>query len=237
MNRYRPNRRQFLKRSLALAGSAALPVFWARRGESGEAANERLRIGCIGVGGRGTLVGNTACRLGEKIAAADVDRQRAERFAGGQATAYTDYRELLQRQDIDVVTVGTPDHWHTRIVIDAVKAGKDVYSEKPLTLTIDEGKKLCQAVRETGRVVQVGTQQRSSAQFLMAVAIAQSGRLGKVLTATCYIGGGPTGGPFPTADPPPHLNWDAWLGQCPVVPYTPQRCHGAFRWWLEYSGG
>jgi predicted dehydrogenase len=237
MNRQRSSRRQFVKRSLALATSAAVPVFWARRGESGEAANERLRIGCIGVGGRGTLVGNTACRLGEKIACADVDRQRAERFAGGQAAAYTDYRELLDRRDIDVVTVGTPDHWHTRIVIDAVEASKDVYSEKPLTLTIDEGKKLCQAVKDTGRVVQVGTQQRSSAQFLMAVAIAQSGRLGKALTATCYIGGGPTGGPFATADPPPHLNWDVWLGQCPKVPYTPQRCHGSFRWWLEYSGG
>ena len=235
---YRRNRREFLKRSLVVAGSAAVPLFWARRLEAGEPANERLRVGCIGVGGRGTLVGNTACRLGEKTACADLDRNHAGRFAAGSKCAvYTDYRRLLDRSDVDVVTVGTPDHWHTRIVIDAVKAGKDVYSEKPLTLTIDEGKKLCRAVKQTGRVVQVGTQQRSSAQFLMAVAIAQSGRLGKVLKATCYIGAGPAGGPFPTADPPPHLNWDLWLGQCPKVPYTPQRCHGAFRWWLEYSGG
>ncbi len=238
MTRYRSNRREFLKRSLVATGSAAVPLFWKRQLQSAEPASDRLRVGCIGVGGRGTLVGNTACRLGEKIACADVDRRHAERFAGGDRCAvYTNYHELLDRKDIDVVTVGTPDHWHTRIVIDAVKAGKDVYSEKPLTLTVDEGKKICQAVKQTGRVVQVGTQQRSSAQFLMAVAIAQSGRLGKVLRATCYIGSGPTGGPFPTADPPPHLNWDVWLGQCPQVPYTPQRCHGAFRWWLEYSGG
>ena len=135
------------------------------------------------------------------------------------------------------MTIGTPDHWHTKIVIDAVKAGKDVYCEKPLTLTIDEGKLLCRPVRDSKRIVQVGTQQRSSAQFLMAVAVAQSGRLGKVLQATCFIGAGPTGGPFPTTDPPPQLNWNQWLGQCPQVPYTPQRCHGAFRWWLEYSGG
>ncbi len=238
MTHKRHDRREFLKRSLLLTGGAAVPLVWTRRPHAAELANERLRVGCIGVGGRGTLVGNTACRLGEKVACADVDRLRAERFAGDDpCAAYTDYRELLDRQDVDLVTVGTPDHWHTRIVIDAVKAGKDVYSEKPLTLTIDEGKKLCRAVEETGRVVQVGTQQRSSPQFLRAVALAQSGRLGKVLKATCYLGAGPTGGPFPTADPPPHLNWDVWLGQCPKVPYTPQRCRGSFRWWLEYSGG
>jgi len=237
MTRSRTARREFMKRCLAM-GSVALPVFWARRLPASEPARERLRVGCIGVGGRGTLVGNVACALGEKTACADVDRQRAERFAaGGPCAAYTDYRALLDRDDIDVVTVGTPDHWHTKVIIDAVNAGKDVYSEKPLTLTVDEGKKLCRAVERTGRVVQVGTQQRSSPQFLKAVAFARSGRLGNVLQATCYIGSGPTGGPFPTADPPPHLNWDAWLGQCPEVDYTPQRCHGAFRWWLEYSGG
>jgi predicted dehydrogenase len=220
------------------AGTAAVPWLYSTRVDGSQPASERLRVGCIGVGGRGTLVGNTACGLGEKVACADVDRDRAERFAAGSKCAvYTDYRQLLDRQDIDIVTVGTPDHWHTKIVIEAVQAGKDVYSEKPLTLTIDEGKKLYHAVKQTGRVVQVGTQQRSSAQFLMAVAIAQSGRLGKVLRATCYIGSGPTGGPFATAEPPPQLNWDAWLGQCPRVDYTPQRCHGSFRWWLEYSGG
>ncbi len=237
MTRSRTARREFMKRCLAM-GSVALPVFWARRLPASEPARERLRVGCIGVGGRGTLVGNVACALGEKTACADVDRQRAERFAaGGPCAAYTDYRALLDRDDVDVVTVGTPDHWHTKVIIDAVNAGKDVYSEKPLTLTVHEGKKLCRAVERTGRVVQVGTQQRSSPQFLKAVAFARSGRLGNVLQATCYIGSGPTGGPFPTADPPPHLNWDAWLGQCPEVDYTPQRCHGAFRWWLEYSGG
>ena len=238
MTHHRSSRRQFVKRSLAVAGGAAAPLFWARRLESGEPAGERLRVGCIGVGGRGTLVGNTACGLGEKIACADVDRDRAERFAGGgKCAAYTDYRELLDRKDIDVVTVGTPDHWHTRVVIDAVRAGKDVYSEKPLTLTIDEGKKLCRAVKHSGRVVQVGTQQRSSAQFLMAVALAQSGRLGKVLKATCFIGSGPARGPFATSEAPPNLDWDVWLGQCPRVAYTRERCHGSFRWWLEYSGG
>jgi predicted dehydrogenase len=203
-----------------------------------ESPNEKLRVGCIGLGGRGRYVGNIACDLGQKVASADVDRQRAESFARGpQFAAYTDYRELLDRDDIDLVTIGTPDHWHTEVLIDAVEAGKDVYCEKPMTLTIEEGKRIAEAVKKTGRVVQVGTQQRSSAQFLMAVALAQSGRLGDVLTATCYLGQGPTGGPFPTADPPSQLDWTTWLGRCPKVPYTPQRCHGSFRWWLEYSGG
>ena len=232
------NRRLFLHFSMVVTGCAAAPWYVTRQLQSDEPASERLRIGCIGVGGRGTLVGNTASSLGEKVACADVNRQHAERFAGSDScTIYEDYRELLDRKDIDVVTIGTPDHWHTKIAIDAVKAGKDVYCEKPMTLTIDEGKKLCQAVKETGRIVQVGTQQRSSAQFLLAVAIAQSGRLGKTIKATCYIGGAPTGGPFAPEAPPSHLNWDAWLGQCPQVPFTPQRCYGAFRWWLEYSGG
>ena len=232
-------RRRFLGRSgrLAALGLAA-PAIWTRSVSGGASPNEKLGVGCVGVGGRGSYVGNLACNLGVKLAAADVDRQRAARFAGsGPCAVYQDYRDLLDRKEIDVVTIGTPDHWHTRIAIDAMRAGKDVYCEKPLTLTIDEGRKLCQVVRETGRILQVGTQQRSSAQFLLAVAICRSGRLGKRIKATCGIGGGPGSEPFATAEPPEHLDWDAWLGQCPVVPYTPERCHGRFRWWLEYSGG
>ena len=203
-------------------------------------ANDRLGVGSIGVGGRGSGIGRDAGGKGNMIACADIDAQRAERFASrfdGKCEIYSDYRQLLEREDIDVVTIGTPDHWHVKIAIEAMKAGKDVYCEKPLTLTIDEGKKICKVVKETGRVFQVGTQQRSAHQFLLAIAIARSGRLGTPLKATCSIGGGPASEPFPTADPPEHLDWNTWLGQCPEVPYTPQRCHGTFRWWLEYSGG
>ncbi len=235
----RNDRRRFLGRVSRLAAAGvALPHLVLSSSAGAASANDKLGVGCIGVGGRGTYVGNLACRHGNKIASADVDRHRAERFAANSACVpYTDYRKLLDRDDIDVVTIGTPDHWHTRVAIDAMEAGKDVYCEKPLTLTIAEGKKLCEVVRDTKRILQVGTQQRSSAQFLMAVAIAQSGRLGKKIKATCGIGGGPGSGVFPAADPPEHLDWNTWLGQCPVVPYTPERCHGSFRWWLEYSGG
>ena len=120
-----------------------------------------------------------------------------------------------------------------------MRAGKDVYCEKPLTLTIDEGKRLGQVAKETGRVVQVGTQQRSDHNrvFLLAVAMVRAGRIGKIRKVTAAIGGGPTGGPFPVAKPPAELNWDMWLGQAPKVDYRAKRCHSEFRWWYEYSGG
>jgi predicted dehydrogenase len=138
-----------------------------------------------------------------------------------------------------VVTIGTPDHWHTKICIDAMTAGKDVYCEKPLTLTVDEGKLLCRAVAQTNRILQVGTQQRSEydEKFLKAVALVRSGRLGRIRRVTCVIGGAPRGQAFRTAPPPAGLDWDLWLGQAPRVDYIPQRCHATFRWWYEYSGG
>ena len=130
------------------------------------------------------------------MAVCDVDRKHAEsgkEKAGGKADVYEDYRKLLDRKDIDVVTIVTPDHWHTKIAIDAMRAGKDVYCEKPLTLTIDEGKQICKVLKETGRVFQVGTQQRSEMdqRFLKAIAMVRDGRIGKVHKATCAIGGAP----------------------------------------------
>ncbi len=238
MSRRQTHRREFLK---AAGLAAAAPYFWtASRAQAQPSANDKLGVGCIGVGGRGSGVGNDCCRrAGVKVACADVDLSHAERFAGGDSAVkiYQDYRKLLEHNDIDIVTIGTPDHWHVKIAIEALQAGKHVYCEKPLTLTIDEGIKLRDVVQRTGKVFQVGTQQRSDGRFLLAVAMARSGRLGKPLKATCSIGGGPGGGPFATSDPPARLDWDMWLGQCPVVPYTRERCHGSFRWWLEYSGG
>ena len=120
-----------------------------------------------------------------------------------------------------------------------MQAGKDVYCEKPLTLTIDEGKLICKVVKKTGRVLQVGTQQRSEfgGRFLQAVAMVRDGRIGQLKRVIASTGGGQKGGPFPSSAAPAHLDWNMWLGQAPLVPYTPQRCHVNFRWWREYAGG
>ena len=238
----RATRRVFLKQSAGIvAMGGALPSVFTGRVARAESANDRLGVGAIGTGGMGSGIGHRAGSQGEMRACADVDLERARGFAEryeGRCQVFQDYRRVLDRDDIQVVTIGTPDHWHTKIAIEAMQAGKDVYCEKPLTLTIEEGQLICRVVRETGAVFQVGSQQRSDrGRFLTAVALARSGRLGKPLTATCSLGAGPRGGPFEPSDPPDHLDWDAWLGQCPMVPYTRQRCHGSFRWWLEYSGG
>lgn len=235
-------RRDFIRTTAMLAGTVAGASFLAPglAARGAESKNNKVNIACIGVGARGTNVGHAASGFGNMVACCDVDRTHAERFAAqyeGRCAIYSDYRKLLERKDVDAVVIGTPDHWHTAIAIAAMQTGRDVYCEKPLTLTIDEGKLICQVVRKTGRIFQVGTQQRSDNKFLSAVAIARSGRLGANLAVTCSIGAAPSGGPFPAAAPPAELNWEMWLGQAPQVAYTPQRCHGQFRWWLEYSGG
>jgi len=187
-------------------------------------------------------VGHQAGQLGNMVACCDVNRKYAEAFAshyGTKCEIYGDYRKLMERKDIQAVTIGTPDHWHTAIAIAAMKSGKDIYCEKPLTLTIDEGKKICKVAKETGRVFQVGTQQRTEyeSKFLKAVALARSGRLGAPLKAISSVGTAEKGGPFPNEDPPSGLDWDFWLGQAPKVPYCRYRCDYDFRWWFEYSGG
>ena len=157
-----------------------------------------------------------AREFGDIVAVCDVDQGHAEsarqRLAGGNAEVFADYRRLLDRKDIDAVTIGTPDHWHTRIAIAALQAGKHVYCEKPLTLTIDEGKLLCQTVKAAGRVFQVGTQQRSEGPFAQAVAVVRDGRIGAVKKMIVAIGGAPKGGPFKKTAPPSNLDWDMWLG-------------------------
>jgi myo-inositol 2-dehydrogenase / D-chiro-inositol 1-dehydrogenase len=217
-------RRDFLKSAALLAAGTAVPFVWTGTpARAAESATDKLRVASIGVGGRGSGIGHDAGQLGNMVACCDVDREHAEKFAAkydGRCVIYGDYHKLLERKDIDVVTIGTPDHWHAAVAIAALETGRDVYCEKPLTLTIDEGKELCRVVKKTGRIMQVGTQQRSDAKFLTAVALARSGRLGKELTATCSIGGAPAGGPFVSCSPPASLDWNFWLGQAAKVDYT-----------------
>ncbi len=241
------HRRRFLKTAAgAVATATAGPYVWTGSAARAEAPNERLGVAAVGVGPRGVAISRQAGNLGDMVAVCDVDSDAAGRFAqhyDGKPDTCADYRKLLDRKDVDVLIVGTPDHWHTKICIDAMKAGKDVYCEKPLTLTIDEGKLIEKVVRETGAVLQVGTQQRTDYNrwFLEAVAIARSGRLGKKLNALVSIGAAPVRGerqgPFPPADPPASLDWDFWQGPAPERPFTPNRVGWNFRWFWEYSGG
>jgi predicted dehydrogenase len=240
------NRRDLL-RVTAAVGISAPYVFTSGQSLADEAKakekNDRLVLAGIGVNGQGRHDCRRAKEFGDFAAICDVDRTHAERanaeLAGGKAELYGDYRNVLERKDIDAVIIATPDHWHSKICIEAMQAGKDIYCEKPLTLTIEEGKQICQVARQTKRVFQVGTQQRSenNDMFLKAAALCQLGRLGAIKRITAVIGGAPAGGPFPTSDPPSHLDWNTWLGQTPVTDYIKQRTHHDFRWWYEYSGG
>ena len=258
-----PTRRAFLKTATGAAAAFAVPTIWTGQSAMGvESKNDRIGVAAIGTSryqpglygeprefdGRGTTIARQAGKLGHIRAVADVNMRFAEffskKYAGGCKT-YTDYRHVLDRKDVDAVTIGTPDHWHTKIAIDAMRAGKDVYCEKPLTLTIDEGKILCRVTKETGAVLQVGTQQRSEYDlcFLKAVAIVRSGRLGKKIKTLSSVGQPDfvrlktSRGPFKTMAPPKELDWNIWLGQTPVVEYCPQRYYYDWRWWFEYSGG
>ncbi|MFQ6130813.1 MAG: Gfo/Idh/MocA family oxidoreductase [Armatimonadota bacterium] len=244
----RLTRRDFLgtaaKGAAALGTGIALPYFVPPNalGQDGKPPpSEKVLMGGIGVGGMGNgdLGGHSRCGA-EIVAVCDVwrdNRERTRQRFGDNCVGYADYRELLERKDIDAVDIATPDHWHALIGIHACEAGKDVYCQKPLTLTIEEGRALVNAVRRYGRVFQVGSQQRSAGNFRFACELVRSGRIGKVHTVRTGFGYGPTCGWEPNQDPPDGLDWDMWLGPAPWVPYTPKRCLYNFRWFYDYSGG
>ncbi|QDT51952.1 Inositol 2-dehydrogenase [Symmachiella dynata] len=234
-------RREFLRTSAALGTGILIPYTFTTGAETKpRSPNERPRIGSIGMRYQGSVIARKAAEHGDIVAIADVDREIADKAQaefGGKADIYENYRDLLSRDDIDVVTIGAPDHWHASMLIDACRAGKDVYCEKPLTLTIDEGKTILKAVKETGAVVQVGTWQRSDSRFRLACELVQQGRIGKLQRVSIVLGKNVVGGPFAVTEPPAHFNWDLWQGPTPDVPYIKERSHYTFRWWYEYSGG
>lgn len=256
------SRRDALKTTAALAG-ATLPYWFTSTipaARAFQSPNSRPVLGCIGTGDRWMGVGPQALNFSDCVAVCDVDSEhagqgqdkvneiQAKKGANRTVEIHEDYRKILDRKDIDVVTIVTPDHWHSKIAIEAMQAGKDVYCEKPLTLTIREGQQIIKVLKETGRVFQVGTQQRSEmgSRFLKAVAMVRDGRIGKVQKVTCNIGGAPSSGEIPKADVPSQLNFEKWLGQAPLVDYRfkatngkygNSRVHYEFRWWYEYSGG
>lgn len=203
------------------------------------APSDQLRLALVGCGGMGTGDGKNASRVAKIVAVCDVDADHLDRarqaFPG--ADGYSDFRKVMERKDIDAVLCGTVDHWHTLVSIAAMRSGKDVYCEKPLTLTIDEGKRVVKVQKETGRVLQTGTQQRSSSHFRLAVDLIRNGRIGRVQRAEVWLPAGLRGGPFPTAPVPAGFDFDFWLGQTPKVDYVKERTHFSFRYWWEYSAG
>lgn len=245
MKTSRQSRRQFVGAAAgALVAGMSVPLTASRASGAedpkAKSKNDRIGLGAIGMRYQGSVITHKALPYGELVAICDVDRhvrEQARASFGSTPKIFEHYHDLLARKDVDVVLIGTPDHWHAAMTIDACRAGKDVYCEKPLTLTIDEGKLLCQVVEETGAVVQVGTWQRSDWKFRLAAEMVRAGRIGRLRRVTIVLDKNPTGGPFRATDPPSHLNWDLWLGQAPMVPYIPERCHYTFRWWHEYAGG
>jgi len=235
-------RRRFLKASAAAAG---LPLWYFEQLKSGAATpkplgpNDRPGIALIGCGGQGRGDCNWAKGFGTVVAVADVDDSHAE-SAKVQFKAehkYNDFRKLLERNDVHVIINGTPDHWHTLVNVAAARAGKDIYSEKPLTLTIEEGQRLVKEIRAANRILQVGSQQRSDGKFRLACELVRNGRIGKLEHIIVGLPTGPREGPFPPKPLPATMNWDFYLGQTPVVEYNGQNAHGNFRWWYQFSGG
>ena len=240
-----PSRRSVLKS--AVAAGTILPYFpWTSSAKANWSANDKVPIACIGVGGMGRGDAQDAVNQGAEIlAVCDVDLRHAEAAAAdekmgkGKADVCQDYREVLERDDIDVVQIVTPDHWHVKIAIEALQAGKHVFCQKPLTLTIEENKLIRAACQKYPDLVfGIGTQQRSNRDlFLRAVNMVQKGLLGDITHIRVGIDGSPTGVPFPVVAPPSELHSTACFVQAPDVDYRANRCHNNFRWWYEYSGG
>ena len=259
------SRRGFMTRSVAALTAAGLPAWYANQqfGAFASAAqknkepsaNDKLNMGVIGVGPgprRSNALYGAAKRFKHVnfTGVCDVDGRHLEHAVkqytkdGFQVKGHADFRELNDRKDVDAVIIATPDHWHTLIAIDALRKGKDVYCEKPLTLTIEEALALMKAVKETGKVLQTGSQQRTEmgGRFRLAAELCRTGRIGKIKTIECRIGGNPQSGPIKAVPPPDGLNWDMWLGPTAEVPYRFEssdrtNCHYQFRWFYEYSGG
>jgi predicted dehydrogenase len=256
-----------LQHSLGALAVAGLPAWYANQLLAAQqesaakktAANDRLTMGIVGVGSPQSrslqVVGESdpCVKSGQLTFTLGCDVDAAHRKHANETmhkkgfkdfeAKTKDYRDLVADKSLDCLLVTTPDHWHAQIAIEALKEGKDVYCEKPLTLTVTEALALQKVAKDTGRILQTGSQQRTvyKGMFRLAVELTRAGRLGKIDTIECRIGGNPTSGPIPDTPVPEGLDWDLWLGPTEKVPYRKKgnltNCHYEFRWWYEYSGG
>ena len=234
------NRRTFHKKAATLGVLATLPSGLRALG-----SNDRIRVGVIGVGNRGdqlldAFLVHKDCEIAALCDVYEPYLEAAQKKVGGSATLHHDYRKLIEQKDLNAVVVATPDHWHALQFVAACRAGKDVYVEKPLSLTISEGQKMVAVAQETSRITQVGLHRRSSSFIQEAVRQIRDGAIGKVTVAKCYHlrNESPQGIGNPRdGEPPAGLDWEMWLGPAPKVPFNPNRCLYKFRWFWDYSGG
>ena len=250
MNPHHTSRRDFLKQTAAAALAAGIsPVLVpaSALGRAGKAsANERVTVGCIGTGerGRAVLDGFLAQKDLQVVAVCDVKtdqlnlarEQVNRRYQTQDCATYGDFREIVARKDVDAFLIATPDHWHVLTALAAVRAGKDVYLEKPMGLSLTEDWTLRKEVHRHGRVFQFGTQQRSSRLFRFACELVRSGRIGKLKHINVWAPGSAPGGPNQEAPVPPGLNYDFWLGPAPYKPHTQDLCSSEANkktWWFE----
>ncbi len=242
-------RRSFLQQTL-LVGSGLLgwPSLEALARKPWAPPSNRLYVGVIGCNGMGWA--NLRAHLGipevEALALCDIDarvlQRRAtelEQLRGRPPRVFSDYRRMLEDPDLDLVIIATPDHWHCRMLVDAVEAGKHVYVEKPLANSIAECQAMKSAVRRTGRIVQVGQWQRSGPHYAQAIKVVQSGALGRIrlVKAWAYQGWMKPISVQPDGEPPPGVDYRMWLGPAPLRPFNPNRFHFNFRWFWDYAGG
>jgi predicted dehydrogenase len=249
-----PTRRSFLQQGASLTGGALLlsafnqPSFAAARKWVGPA--DQLNVGAIGINGMGWADLKAALKVPgvNVVALCDVDKNvldkrmaelAKENVNTSRIKTYGDYRKLLQQKDVDFVIIGTPDHWHAQIMIEACQAGKDVYVEKPVGNSIGECRAMIATQEKYKRAVQGGQWQRSQKHFRDAVDFVYSGQLGNIRTVKvwCYQGWMKPGPVVPDSAPPPGVDYDMWLGPAPKRSFNSSRFHFNFRWFWDYAGG
>lgn len=244
----RQSRRSFLKETVVGGALLSLSPRSHRAIFAAEPPSERVRVGMIGVGNQGGPKNNMKYFLNNIVALCDLDKnylaeagEFLQKQANLSAVMTDDYRRLLDAKDIDAVVVTVPDQWHATMTIDACRAGKDVYCEKPLTLVIGEGKPMIAAARDHRRVVQTGTMQRSAAEFKLAVELVQKGIVGQVRAVNVTLPGPNwierAGRPVADSAPPEGFDYNRWLGPAPLRPYNKNHVHYLFRFYWDYSGG
>ncbi|MCH2200703.1 MAG: Gfo/Idh/MocA family oxidoreductase [Fuerstiella sp.] len=245
MNTQGFSRRHLLKTAASMSAASSLPHWFVEeclgnpQPTSLDSAGDRPSVALIGCGGQGRGIAQRAAKFGNIAAICDVDdgQLAKARKQWPKARAFKDFRGVVDLPDVDIVVCGTVDHWHALVSTAAMRAGKDVYCEKPLTLTVDEGKLLVREARKTGRILQTGSQQRSDSNFRLACELVRNGRIGKLEHVDVFLPAGRREGPFTPSDSPQGLDWNMWQGPTRDVDYVPERTHVTFRYWWEYSGG